>query len=126
MVRVVVAEPPSAFVTVTVKAPGVAAPEFAGFVGVTLNTIEVAVEDVMEDVNEVPSTPLANETAGDAKPVPVMVTVVAAEASQTVFGLIAEIVGAASITTALASEAVVPLASVSVAEQVLAVPVVAA
>jgi hypothetical protein len=72
--------------------------------GVTLKTIEVAVEDVTEDVKDVPFTVETNVTFGDAeKPPPVMVTVVAGEASQTDAGLIDEYVGAASIVKAAAS-----------------------
>jgi hypothetical protein len=48
--------PPSVFVTVTSNAPGVAAAEFAGFVGVTLRTIEVALTEVTDAVKAVPST----------------------------------------------------------------------
>jgi hypothetical protein len=95
--------PPSVFATTTANAPGVAGVEFTGLVGVTLKTIEVAVEDVMEDVKDVPFTPEVNDTVGVApKPVPVMVTVVAAESSHTELGLIDEIVGAASRVIAAA------------------------
>jgi hypothetical protein len=58
--------PPSVLDTTTAKLPGVAGPEFAGFVGLTLKTIEVAVSDVTDDVNDVPSVPLVNETVAPA------------------------------------------------------------
>jgi hypothetical protein len=112
-----VAEPPSAFVTVTPKVPAVAGAPPEGFVGVTLKTIEVAVDEVTVAVRPVPSTVEANETLGEAKPVPVMVTVVGAEPSHTEAGLIAEIVGGASTVMAAASEALVPFASTSTTEQ---------
>jgi hypothetical protein len=115
----------------------VAGAEFAAFVGVTLKTIEVALTDVIEDVNDVPSTAFVIETfAPVAKPEPVMVTGVAEAASHTDEGLIPppEITGAASRTAAEGNDAVGPFASVRIAEHVdaavpvavkLAVPVVA-
>jgi hypothetical protein len=69
-----------------------------------------------------------------AKPVPVMVTVVGPVDSQTLFGLIELIAGAASRVAAAANDVLAPFASVRIALQVeaavpvdvkLAVPVVA-
>lgn len=112
-------DPPSVFDTTTLNAPGVAAAEFAGFVGVTLRTIEVALTEVTDDVKDVPSTAFANDTVAPvAKPVPVMVTVVAAVASQIEFGLIEVMTGVASRTAADAKAVLTPLASVRTAEQV--------
>jgi hypothetical protein len=117
--------PPSVLVTVTANAPDVAAAEFAGFVGVTLKTIEVALTEVTDDVNDVPSVPFAKETVAPvAKLEPVMVTVVGPVPSQTELGLIELITGVASrVTEAVALE---PLASVKTTVQVVpAVPVAA-
>jgi hypothetical protein len=135
-VKVPAAEaPPSVFDTTTWNVPGVAAPEFAGFVGVTLRTIEVALTEVTDDVKAVPSVALVMATVAPVKkPVPVMVTVVGPVPSQTSLGLIEEMTGAASRVAAAASEALEPFASVKTAAQVaaavpvavkLAVPVVA-
>jgi hypothetical protein len=120
-----VAEPPSVFVIVTSNAPGVAAAEFAGFVGVTLRTMDVALTDVTEEVKAVPSTWFVMATVAPvAKPVPVMVTVVGPVASQTSLGLIELTCGGASSVAAPANEALAPFASVKTAEQVpAAVPV---
>ena len=117
--------PPSVFDTTTLNAPGVAAAELAGFVGVTLRTIEVALTEVTDDVNDVPSVVLANETVAPvAKPVPVMVTVVGAVPSQTDVGLIELITGVASRTAPDANAVLAPFASVRTTEQVAAaVPV---
>ena len=124
-------------VTVTSYAPVVAAAEFAAFVGVTLRTIEVALTDVTDDVNVVPSTWFVSATvAPAAKLAPVIVTVVGGVDSHTEAGLIAPIVGAASRRAAAGNDAVGPFASVRIAEHVaaavavpvavkLAVPVVA-
>lgn len=70
-------------------------------VGVTLRTIVVDVDDVTDEVTLVPFEVAANETVGEAaKPVPVIVTVVALVASQTEAGLIDVMVGAASTVKA--------------------------
>jgi hypothetical protein len=99
--------------TVTANAPVEAAAEFAGLVGVTLRTIEVALTEVTDDVKDVPSVPFANATVAPVwNPVPVMVTVVGPVPSQTELGLIAVMTGAASKVAAPVTDALEPFASV--------------
>lgn len=110
----------------TANAPVEAAAEFAGLVGVTLRTIEVALTEVTDDVKDVPSVPFANATVAPvAKPVPVMVTVVGPVPSQTELGLIEVMTGAASKVAAPARDALEPFASVKIAEHVPATKPVA-
>jgi hypothetical protein len=111
--------PPSVFDTTTWNVPGVAAAPPDGFVGVTLRTIEVELTEVTDDVKDVPSVALVNETVAPVrKPEPVMVTVVAGVASQTEAGLIVVMTGVASVVIASATDALGPLASVRTAEHV--------
>jgi len=93
---------------------------------VTLRTIEVALTEVTDDVKAVPSTLFVIATVAPVtKPVPVMVTVVGAVASQTLFGLIKLMVGIASRLAASVTEVATPFPSVRTTLHVAAaVPVV--
>jgi len=111
--------PPSVFVMTTLYVPAVAAVPFTEFVGVTLKTMELADTEVTDDVNDVPFTVETSATVAPvANPLPAIVTVVGAEASQRVAGLIELGSGAASIVAATVLEAVDELSSVRVTVQV--------
>jgi hypothetical protein len=103
----------------TLYVPAVAAVPFTEFVGVTLKTMEDADTEVTDDVNDVPFTVETSATVAPvANPLPAIVTVVGAEASQRVAGLIEVGSGAASIVAATVLEAVDELSSVRVTVQV--------